>query len=354
MRKCEVAIIGAGPAGVAAAMQLSRYGVDIALFEKGSVGGLIMNANRIENYPGFPDGLSGPRFVRLLEEHLQRLGVEAISENIENLSFDGDSFALRSENGLTMANRVIIASGTIPIPLPSPQIPESLTSRVFYEVHPLRELEDHTVAIIGGGDAAFDYGLNLARHNSVSILIRDGRAKCLPLLLERSKAIDQVRFHTVVESVEESGEGIEAVPKGSFAGSWRRRSRRCDLAMLCKLLPDIVSIYRQFTRPPSADARTAGTGTYGTTSIQLRCRRTDNGDIFQLHIDYLLVAIGRQPNLDFINDGLRDRMNDLIDDSKLYMIGDVGNGLYRQATIAVGDGVRAAMEISRSLIGERV
>jgi thioredoxin reductase len=296
VRKCEVAIIGAGPAGVAAAIQLSRYGVNTALFEKDSVGGLIRNANRIENYPGFPNGLSGPRFVRLLEEHLQRLGVETISENIENLSFDGDSFALRSENGLTMANRVIIASGTIPIPLLSPQIARSLTNRIFYEVYPLTQHKNKTIAIIGGGDATFDYGLNLARHNDVSILIRDGRAKCLPLLLERSKENDRIRvqFHTILESVEESGD-----------------------------------------------------------DIQLRFRRTDNSDTFQLHVDYFLIAIGRRPNLDFIDDGLRNRMNDLIDDGKLYMIGDVGNGLYRQATIAAGDGVRAAMKIFRSLTGER-
>jgi len=202
---------------------------------------------------------------------------------------------LQSESELTIANKVIIASGTIPIPLPSPQIPGSLTNRVFHEVHPLTQHKDRTIAIIGGGDAAFDYGLNLAWHNDVTILIRDNRAKCLSLLLERSEVIDRIRvhIHTVVESVDESGEGMV-----------------------------------------------------------LRCCRFDNGDTFQLQIDYLLIAIGRRPNLEFIDDGLRNRMNDLIDDSKLYMIGDVGNGLYRQASIAAGDGIKAAMKIFRSLTGE--
>lgn len=295
MRTCEVAIIGAGPAGVAAAIQLSRFGVEIALFEKDSVGGLIRNANKIENYPGYPNGLSGPDFVHLLEEHLQKLKIEVISENIEHLSYDGDNFTLQSESGSTTAARVIVASGTIPITLP--QIPSSLTNKVFHEVYPLRKIKDCAIAIIGGGDAAFDYGLNLARHNDISILIRDDSAKCLPLLLERSKSCEQIRvqLHTVVESIDETNE-----------------------------------------------------------NIQLTCRKTDISDTFQLDIDYLLIAIGRRPNLDFIDDKLRNRMNDLIDGSKLYMIGDVGNGLYRQATIAVGDGIKAAMSIFRSLTGEQV
>ncbi|MDP8228420.1 MAG: NAD(P)/FAD-dependent oxidoreductase, partial [Candidatus Electryoneaceae bacterium] len=66
MNHHNVAIIGAGPAGIAAVIQLQRYGVDPVILEKDAVGGLLRSANLIENYPGFPNGISGPRLVQLM------------------------------------------------------------------------------------------------------------------------------------------------------------------------------------------------------------------------------------------------------------------------------------------------
>ena len=78
MRVEEVIIIGAGPAGIAAAIQLKRFGIKALIFEKDRIGGLLRNANRIENYPGFPEGISGIRFVERLEE---RVGGEKIVDH---------------------------------------------------------------------------------------------------------------------------------------------------------------------------------------------------------------------------------------------------------------------------------
>ena len=66
----DAVVIGAGPCGVAAALQLKRSGVRTLLFEEQSVGGLLRNANLVENYPGFPKGISGRRLCALMEEHL--------------------------------------------------------------------------------------------------------------------------------------------------------------------------------------------------------------------------------------------------------------------------------------------
>ena len=60
MNPDEVVIIGAGPAGITAAIQLKRYGIPFVLMEKNRAGGLLWNANLVENYPGFPAGVSGP------------------------------------------------------------------------------------------------------------------------------------------------------------------------------------------------------------------------------------------------------------------------------------------------------
>ena len=68
-------IIGAGPAGVAAAVHMKRTGLNIVLIEKKNIGGLLRNANLIENYLGFPEGISGKRFAGCLRRHLQRLRI---------------------------------------------------------------------------------------------------------------------------------------------------------------------------------------------------------------------------------------------------------------------------------------
>ncbi|MGE5123202.1 MAG: FAD-dependent monooxygenase, partial [Acidobacteriaceae bacterium] len=67
----QVIIIGAGPAGLAAAIQLKRYGVQTRLFERKKAGGLLHNANLVENYPGFPQGIAGPALVDLFVRHAE-------------------------------------------------------------------------------------------------------------------------------------------------------------------------------------------------------------------------------------------------------------------------------------------
>ena len=75
-------IIGAGPAGMAAAIQLRRYGYEPLVLEKSVIGGLLNNANLVENYPGFPAGIEGPVLVQLMKEHVQQLGVEIRSDEV--------------------------------------------------------------------------------------------------------------------------------------------------------------------------------------------------------------------------------------------------------------------------------
>ena len=72
MENYPVVIIGAGPAGLAAAMQLKRQGIDPLVLERKLVGGLLLNANLVENYPGFVDGISGPDLVSLFKDQAER------------------------------------------------------------------------------------------------------------------------------------------------------------------------------------------------------------------------------------------------------------------------------------------
>lgn len=274
----EVAIIGAGPAGVAAAVQLKRYGIEPLVFEGGRVGGLLWNAHLVENYPGFPEGIPGPELAGKLEVQLRKASVEVIHEEV--VSLEG-GFRLRIEGGSYRAGIVIVASGTKPRRFPG-RMSEEVEDRVFYEVHPLRDLAGACVAVVGAGDAAFDYALNLARRNEVILLNRGYKPKCLPLLWERARTT-----------------------------------------------PSIA--YREGVRVSEVFQSEGGVG--------LSCL-TDEGEE-RIEVDYVLFAIGREPNLDFLSPGLRSGAVE-----GLYLVGDVANGKFRQAAIAVGDGMRVAMEIA--------
>jgi len=285
-----VTIVGAGPAGMAAAIQLRRSGIDPLLVEESRLGGLLINANLVENYPGFPQGISGPELVRLFSEQLARVGVQPLFERVLELDHDGGCFLIRSENRVWRSRTAVIASGTRPR---RPEIPLEVPGRVFYEVAPLAGVKGGEIAVVGSGDAAFDYSLNLARHNRVLLLIRGERAKCLGLLEERvaSHPAIELRRHTIVRAVREAKAGRVLVELVGPGGGW------------------------------------------------------------EVEADYVIFAIGREARLEFLSPAVREGMAGLQREGVLYMAGDVGNDIYRQASIAVGDGVRAAMMIHRRLQG---
>ena len=139
-----VAIIGAGPAGLATALQLKRYGVDALLLEGGRVGGLLHNANCVENYPGFPGGISGPQLVRLFIAQAEQTGVSVTHAQVLSLDYSGFSapsdsqegeFSIQTAERLYRARRVVIASGTRPLSPSGLSLPKELEDRFFYEVY---------------------------------------------------------------------------------------------------------------------------------------------------------------------------------------------------------------------------
>ena len=133
----EVIIIGAGPAGLAAALQLKRYGIDPLIFEQERFGGLLHNANLVENYPGFPGGIPGPELIQLFEEQFKdydlRLREAGVLQVNHQANFFTSSTALREYHSRIL----VIASGTKPRQFKDIEIPADLQERVFYEVYPL-------------------------------------------------------------------------------------------------------------------------------------------------------------------------------------------------------------------------
>ena len=115
MKYSEVIIIGAGPAGLSAAIQLKRYGITPIIFEKDEAGGVLRNANLVENYLGFPKGITGPGLVTQFKDQFVKNDLKITYQEIHEIVRDGDQFIVETDNKKFTSDYLIIASGTKPI-----------------------------------------------------------------------------------------------------------------------------------------------------------------------------------------------------------------------------------------------
>lgn len=292
--KHEIAIIGGGPAGIAAAIQLKRQGLDPVLFEAEQLGGLLHNANLVENYPGFPGGISGVDIVKKMTDQLAQFNVELIRARVQALDYDktDDCFLIKTAESDSRALVVIVATGTVPKKFEIfEQLSENLKQKTFYEIRDLLELQEKEIIIVGGGDAAFDYALSLAKKNSVKILNRSDKFSALPLLKKRVDANEKISYYnrSILTKIKETDEN--------------------------KML------------------------------VKFNCL----DKMKSLTVDYLVAALGREPQTGFYSRNLIEMEEKLARQKRLFKIGDVTNGHFRQVSIAVGDGVQTAMIIYHRL-----
>lgn len=292
----DVAIVGAGPAGIAAAIYLKRAGLDVEMFERDQAGGLLLNANLVENYPGFPNGIFGVELVKLFTSQLELLDIQITKGNIIEISRDDIGYKLMGENEKEwQARSVILATGTTPKPLEIDGA-STLEGKIFYEVKDIpKPKTGKKIGILGGGDAAFDYALNLASQGcEVDLMFRSKSPCCLPLLEERVRDNPEIR-----------------------------------------VLPET------FPRSVSPDGEKALLNFEGM-------------DIEKSRVDYVLAALGRLPEKTLLMD-LHDNAKPDAEDRTtlpgLFLAGDMLRGRFRQACIAIGDGMLAAMAAEEFLKG---
>ena len=293
-KKNQVAVIGAGPAGCAAAIQLKRYGLDVILIDKEKIGGLVRNANFIENYLGFPKGISGVEFCYTLEEHLKHLEVETVKDEIISLAWDKsqDEFVAKSEKNQYNCKYLVIATGTKPRRL-NLKGEEELWKNglLFYE--PAKMLEklffNKKIAIIGSGDAAFDYAINLAnRENHVTIITRTKEYNALPLLIQRAT---ENKFITI-----ESNQVIK-----EFSAKKEKED----------ILPTLKTKSKE-----------------------------------EIVADFILIAVGRDPN----HIPSEVKFDKFVKENRVCFIGDLVNKIERQISISSGQGIRCAMRIAKDIM----
>jgi thioredoxin reductase (NADPH) len=287
----QTIIIGGGPGGIAAAIQLKRYGLEPLLLEQRELGGLLWNANLVENYPGFPNGVRGEKLIRLMKKQIERVGVNVAHEEVVKVDWEGDGFKVVTQYATRNTDCLVVASGTKSNPLPNMISPDA-RSRFFTEVWPLLDAEEKRIVIIGAGDAAFDYALNLSKkRNNVTILNRGETVKCLALLFDRAAQDQRIRYR--------AGVAVSSITLDETA-----------------------------------------------TSLNVQCEAET------VEADYVLFAIGRVPNRDFLSEEIRQREQELVEAGRLYFVGDVKNEAFRQVVIAAGDGLRAAMQIYSRISNE--
>jgi thioredoxin reductase (NADPH) len=165
MNEIDVAIIGGGPGGLTAALYAARARAKTVVFEQGIPGGQIVTTDWVENYPGFPNGLSGQELGDLMVAQAEEFGAEIRSftpvEKIESADLD---FKITADGEEHLAKTIIIATGAVPRKLGIPGEAEFTGRGVSWCATCDGALfKDKTVCVVGGGDAAVEEALFLTK-----------------------------------------------------------------------------------------------------------------------------------------------------------------------------------------------
>lgn len=165
----DLIVIGSGPAGLTAALYMAREGLDVLVIEKGGLGGQIGMTQVLDNFPGFPEGISGVEFADRIVAQARRFGVEILqAQAVSRIDPDGQYLAVKTEDGSQYgANSVLVATGAryrrIEVPGEDELIGTNVhfcatCDGVFYK--------EKKVLVIGGGNSGFEEGLFLTKFAS--------------------------------------------------------------------------------------------------------------------------------------------------------------------------------------------
>jgi thioredoxin reductase (NADPH) len=310
----KVVIIGSGPAGWTAAIYAARANLDPVVFEGAGSrtmipGGQLMFTTDVENYPGFPTGVTGPEMMMAFKQQAERFGTRVFTEDVVSIDLSVYPRRLETNMGKTVeAEAVIIATGANAKWLGVPG--EEHLARTGGGVSAcavcdgaLPFFREKTLAVVGGGDSAMEEAIYLTNFASTVLLIhRRAEFRASKIMADRALANPkiQVLWNTVVTEV------------------------------------------------------------LGTEEIEaLRVADTESGVEREVPVGGLFVAIGHKPNTEFLDGQIDLRENGYIQPAEggrtatnvpgVFAAGDVMDDYYRQAITAAGTGCMAALEAERWL-----
>lgn len=296
----DIVILGAGPAGLTAGLYAARARMDVVLFEKAMPGGQILITDRIENFPGFPDGVSGPDLAGWMTKQAEHFGLKTVIAEAKEIEFKsgfGGHFLVRLENGTDVKTlSLIAATGAGWNRLGIPGEDEFAGRGVSYCATcdgPL--FRNKEVVVVGGGDTALEDGLFLTKFaKKVTIIHRRDRLRATKILQERAAANQKI-----------------------------------------ELCLDSVAV-----------------GIIGEKKVEaIKVRNVKTGDVKNIKCDGVFIFIGITPNSGLFKQMVKTDDKDYIvadDDMKtscdgIFVCGDVRKKSLRQVVTATGDGATAAV-----------
>ncbi len=298
----DILIVGGGPAGATAALYGARAGLSVLLLEKMVLGGEIVSTERLDNYPGFPGGITGAEFGQLLEDQLALLHVPVKPDSVEQVSLKGEIKKVFTAEGEETARSLLIATGTVPNLLNVKGEQALLGRGVSYcATCDAAFFRNKEVAVVGGGDSALEETLFLSRFASKIYLIH------------RRDAF----------------RGIKALQDKVLS------------------LPNVEVLWKSTIQSIEGEKRVEG------LTIQ------QEGQARLLSVQGLFVYVGRKANTAFLEDELpldengfivtNEKMETVL--SMVYAAGDVRRKWLRQVVTAASDGAIAATAAAHALMG---
>jgi thioredoxin reductase (NADPH) len=294
-KEYEVVIIGGGPAGLTAGLYTSRAKLNSLLIEKGVVGGQIVDAEQVENYPGFPEGISGLELGQLIHRQATKYGLKTIIAEVTGVEPQQKQIVVKTTEGNFIAKAVIIASGSERRKLGIPGEEEFTGKGVSYcATCDAAFFKGLPVAVVGGGNAAITEALHLTRFASrVTVIHRRNQLRANGIM--REKALSEPKIEFLWDTVAEEIEGENSVTR-------------------------------------------------------LKLRQVKTGEKSTLDIAGVFISVGLKPSTDYLkgvvsldNGGYvitNDKMETEI--PGIFAAGDIRRNSARQAITAAGDGATAA------------
>ncbi len=299
----KIIIIGGGPAGYTAALYAARADLEPLVIEGFTFGGQLMITSDVENYPGFTDGIMGPKLMEEFRAQAERFGAEFLTDDVTKVDFSERPFRVSVGEDEYLAETVIIATGATARQLGLPSEQRMQGKGVTYcAVCDAAFYRGKEVIVVGGGDSAMEEALFLTKFaNKVTVVHRRDDFRAAHIMLDRARANEKIEFITnaVVEEV-------------------------------------------------MGDAK--------MTHVLLRDTRTD--ETSELEADGLFVAIGHDPTTKLFLDQLdHDEHGYLVTQPGstatnvpgVFAVGDVQDSVYRQAVTAAGSGCMGALDAERFL-----
>jgi thioredoxin reductase (NADPH) len=210
----NVVIIGSGPAGYTAAIYAARANLKPFVFEGFQAGGLpggqLMTTTEVENFPGFPEGITGPNLMDQMKAQAERWGAELVTEDVTYVDFNQRPFVIRSEEREVRAHSVVIATGATAkrLGLPSEQVYWShgiSACAICDGATPIFRNVD--LAVIGGGDSAAEEAIYLTKYGShVHMLVRGDVMRASKAMQDRVLRNPKITVHWNTEAIDVYGE----------------------------------------------------------------------------------------------------------------------------------------------------